>query len=48
MRKKAYTTRFKRNLKLLKRRNYDLTLLADLIEVIAKPSSVEHSDDSVA
>ena len=35
MRKKAYTTRFKRNLKLLKRRNYDLSLLVDLVDKIA-------------
>ena len=32
MRKKTYTTRFKRNLKLLKRRNCDLSLLLDLID----------------
>ena len=35
MRKKTYTTRFKRNLKLLKRRNYDLSLLVDLIDKVA-------------
>lgn len=35
MRKKTYTTRFKRNLKLLKRRNYDLSLLVDLIDRVA-------------